>query len=304
VSLMRAAAAAALALLSLASRGAAQPGGAAFAQGALPLWPEGAPGALGDSTADRPTVTPFLATGGNGAAVVVLPGGGYSHLSVDKEGIQVARWLNTLGVSAFVVQYRLGPRYHHPTMLQDASRAVRLVRTRAAEWRVDPARVGVLGFSAGGHLAATVGTHFDAGAAASADPVERASSRPDFLVLLYPVITLDSARTHQSSRTNVLGPRPSPGLERLLSNETQVTRATPPTFLVASTDDAAVPVENSIAFYQAARAAGVPVELHVFETGRHGFGLGGNDPVLSSWPRQCELWMLKRGLLAGERVAK
>src|SRR5690349_4024442 len=179
------------ALLLLASRGAAQPGGAAFAQGALPLWPNGAPGALGDSTADRPTITPFPAPNGNGTAVVVFPGGGYSHLSVDHEGVKVARWLNTLGVSAFVVQYRLGPRYHHPTMLYDAARAVRTVRARAAEWRVDPARVGVLGFSAGGHLASTIGTHFDAGAAGSADPVERASSRPDFLVLVYPVITLD-----------------------------------------------------------------------------------------------------------------
>jgi acetyl esterase/lipase len=295
------------ALLLLASRGVAQPGGAAFAQGALPLWPTGAPGApgaLGDSTADRPTITPFLAPGGNGAAVVVFPGGGYSHLSVDKEGVQVARWLNTLGVSAFVVQYRLGPRYHHPAMLHDAARAVRTVRARAAEWRVDPARVGVLGFSAGGHLASTIGTHFDAGAAASADRVERASSRPDFLVLIYPVITLDSARTHRGSRTNVLGPSPEPGLERLLSTETQVTRATPPTFIVASTDDAAVPVENSLAFYQAARNAGVPVELHVFESGRHGFGLGGDDPSLASWPRQAELWLRHRGLLGAPKVAK
>jgi acetyl esterase/lipase len=181
-------------------------------------------------------------------------------------------------------------------MLQDAARAVRLVRGRAAEWSIDPRRVGVVGFSAGGHLASTVGTHFDAGAATSGDPVERASSRPDFMVLVYPVITMDERLTHRGSRARLLGERPTPELVRLLSNETQVSRDTPPTFIVATTDDAAVPVENSLLFYRALAAAAVPVELHLFETGRHGFGLAPDDPVLSSWTTQCEAWLRRHGL--------
>jgi acetyl esterase/lipase len=259
---------------------------------ALPLWPGGAPGALGDSAEDRPTITPYLPVGrASGAAAVIFPGGGYQHLSLDKEGAQVARWLNGLGVTAFVVRYRLGPRYHHPAMLQDAQRAVRLVRARAAEWRVDPARVGVVGFSAGGHLASTVGTHFDAGAPASGDPVERASSRPDFMVLVYPVITMTEPMTHRGSRANLLGDPPAPELVRLLSNETQVTGDTPPTFLVASTDDATVPVENSLAIYQALKEAGVPVELHVIPGAFHGFAsLGAQTPqtrMLASLRREA-----------------
>ena len=266
---------------------------------ALLLWPAGAPGALGDSTADRPTITPWLPPAGraNGTAVVVFPGGGYSHLSLDREGAQMARWLNERGVTAFVVRYRLGPRYRHPAMLQDAQRAVRLVRARAAEWKLDPRRIGVLGFSAGGHAASSAGTHFDAGAPADADVVARASSRPDFMVLVYPVITMDPRFTHAGSRRHLLGEQPAPELERLLSNETQVTRETPPTLLVASTDDASVPVENSLLMYQALRAAKVPAELHVFETGRHGFGLAPGDPVLSGWLAQCEAWMRRHGWL-------
>ncbi len=266
---------------------------------ALLLWPAGAPGALGDSTADRPTITPWLPPTGraNGTAVVVFPGGGYSHLSTDREGAQMARWLNERGVTAFVVRYRLGPRYHHPAMLQDAQRAVRLVRARAAEWTLDPQRIGVLGFSAGGHAASSAGTHFDAGAASGADPVARASSRPDFMVLVYPVITMDPRLTHAGSRRNLLGERPTPELERLLSNELQVTGDTPPTLLIASSDDATVPVENSLLMYQALRSARVPAELHVFETGRHGFALAPGDPSLSSWLTQCALWMTRHGWL-------
>ena len=264
---------------------------------ALLLWPAGAPGALGDSTADRPTITPWLPAPGqaNGTAVVVFPGGGYSHLSLDREGAQMARWLNERGVTAFVVRYRLGPRYRHPAMLQDAQRAVRLVRARAAEWKLDPGRIGVLGFSAGGHAASSAGTHFDAGAPSGSDVVARAGSRPDFMVLVYPVITMDPKLTHAGSRRNLLGEQSTPELERLMSNETQVTRETPPTLLVASTDDAAVPVENSLLMYQALRAARVPVELHVFETGRHGFALAPGDPSLSSWLTQCALWMTRHG---------
>ncbi len=288
-----------------ARAGAQPPGGPASAAAAMralpaiPLWPSAAPGAVGDSTPDRPALTPYLpaAERATGTAVLIFPGGGYGHLAVEKEGVQVARWLTSLGVAAFVVQYRLGPRYRHPAMLHDAQRAVRLVRARAAEWGVDARRIGVVGFSAGGHMASTAGTHFDAGSPAAADPVERASSRPDFMVLVYPVITMDERWAHRGSRTNLLGPDPAPELVRLLSNETRVTGETPPTFLVASTDDASVPVEHSLRFYQALRDARVPVELHVFETGRHGFGLAPADPVLSTWLAQCEAWMRRRGWL-------
>ncbi|GAC1685722.1 MAG: hypothetical protein NVS9B3_04020 [Gemmatimonadaceae bacterium] len=271
----------------------------------IPLWSAGAPGALGRTAADQPSLTlyypsPLLA---NGAAVVVFPGGGYGHLALDHEGVQVARWLNGMGVAAAVVTYRLGPRYHHPAMLNDAQRAIRLVRARGAAWGIDPTRIGVLGFSAGGHLAATTATHFDAGRPGGADAIEGASSRPDFAVLVYPVITMADPHAHAGSRTNLLGPAPTPALATLLSNEKQVTRETPPTFLVHTSDDAAVPVENSLLFYQALRSAGVPAELHVYQTGRHGFGLAANDPVLSTWTARCEAWLSSRGLLGDRRRA-
>lgn len=273
---------------------------AAVAQPAeLPLWPGGAPGAIGDTPEDRPAVTPYLppADRATGTAVVIFPGGGYDHLATDKEGVQPARWLNSLGIAAFVVRYRLGPRYHHPAMLADAARAVRLVRASANRWGVDPHRVGVLGFSAGGHMASTVGTHFDAGEPAAADPVDRESSRPDFMVLAYPVVTMDARWAHRGSRANLLGESPPPDLVRSLSNEMQVRPDTPPTFVVATTDDRSVPVENSLHLYEALKDAGVPAELHLFETGRHGFGLAAADPVLSSWPAQCERWMRRHGWL-------
>jgi acetyl esterase/lipase len=217
---------------------------------------------------------------------------------MEKEGSDVANWLAGAGVTTFVVRYRLGPAYHHPTMLGDAQRAIRIARAHAAEWSIDPRRLGVIGFSAGGHLASTTGTHFDAGNPASTDPIERASSRPDFMLLLYPVITMraDSV-THAGSRLNLLGPAPTPELERLLSNETQVTRETPPTILIASTDDRTVPVENSLLFYEALKRSGVPSELHVFEHGNHGFGLAASDPVLSVWTTLCESWLRRHGWL-------
>jgi acetyl esterase/lipase len=266
----------------------------------MPLWPGGAPGARGDSAEDRPSITPFLPPAGRatGTAAVIFPGGGYQHLSFDHEGVQVARWLASLGVAGFVVRYRLGPRYQHPAMLQDGERAVRLVRARAAEWGVMPGRIGVVGSSAGGHLASTVGTHFDAGSPQSPDVVERASARPDFMVLLYPVITMTDPFAHRGSRTNLLGALPRAELVTLLSSETRVTRSTPPTFIVTSTDDRTVPVENSLRFYEALKADSVPVELHVFEKGRHGFGLAQTDPALSIWPRLCETWMRQHGWLA------
>ena len=276
---------------------------AASAQGgvptALPLWVAGAPGALGTDPGDVPSLTPYPAPAGSatGVAVVVLPGGGYRHLAMDHEGDQVARWLNSIGVSAFVVRYRLGPRYRHPTMLGDAQRAIRTVRARAGEWGIDPARVGILGFSAGGHLASTAATHFDEGRPGAADPVERAGSRPDFAILVYPVISMEEGVTHAGSRSNLLGEAPDARLVELLSNERQVTPRTPPTFLVHTADDAAVPVENSLRFYRALLEAGVPAEMHLYETGRHGFGLAPTNPVLSTWPALAAAWMASRGWL-------
>ncbi len=263
----------------------------------FPLWPQGAPGALGKEAADVPTLTPYLAPKerATGAAVVICPGGGYGRLA-DHEGRPVAEWLNSVGVTAFVLKYRLGPRYKHPAMSQDAARAIRTVRARAAEWGLDPERVGILGFSAGGHLASTAGTHFDAGRAGASDPVERFSSRPSVMILIYPVITMRE-KTHAGSKKNLLGESPSPGLVALLSNEEQVTKETPPTFLVHTMTDTAVPVENTLMFVNALRKAGVPFELHLYERGPHGFGLGtarGDkpaDPVLSTWPAHAADWL-------------
>jgi acetyl esterase/lipase len=276
----------------------------ARAQQSIPLWQGGAPGALGNRPEDQPVLTPYLPPEGrtNGTAVVIFPGGGYQHLSMEKEGSDVANWLAGNGVTAFVVRYRLGPSYHHPIMLGDAQRSIRTVRSRAAEWGIDPQRIGIIGFSAGGHLASTAGTHYDAGAAASADPIERMSSRPDFMLLLYPVITMrGDSTTHRGSRTNLLGERPDDALVRLMSNETQVTRDTPPTFIVHSTDDKVVPVENALLFYAALEAAAVPVEMHVFEYGGHGFGLAPTDPVLSTWTTLCESWLRRHGWLTASR---
>jgi acetyl esterase/lipase len=266
----------------------------------LLLWPEGAPGALGPGPEDKPKLTPYPAAAAvaNGTGVVVCPGGGYRNLASDHEGKQVAEWLNTLGVSAFVVQYRVGPRYRHPVPLQDAQRALRLVRARARDFGVDPARLGILGFSAGGHLAATTGTHDGEGAPAANDPIDRMSARPDFMVLAYPVMSMAAPYAHRGSVQSLLGDTPDPRLLEDLSNERRVTARTPPAFLFHTADDATVPVENSLAFTQAMHEAGVPVELHVFPKGKHGLGLAPADPVLSQWPGLCAAWMRAMGLLA------
>lgn len=268
------------------------------------LWPQGAPGALGADEIDRPTLTPYPAgTRANGTGVVVCPGGGYRNLAMDHEGRQIARWLNSLGIAAFVLKYRLGPRYHYPAQLQDAQRALRLVRSRAKEFGIATDRLGIWGFSAGGHLASTAGTHFDDGDPNAADPVEHVSSRPDFLILAYPVISLVTEYVHKGSRTNLLGDQPDPKLVETLSNETQVTSRTPPAFLFHTDEDKGVPAENSVLFYLALRKAGVPAELHIYQRGPHGVGLAQADPVLSSWPDRLRDWLKIRGLLteAGKR---
>lgn len=266
----------------------------------ISLWPAGAPGAVGVTPADQPAITPYFPAPDHatGTGVIVYPGGGYSHLATDKEGTQVAHWLNSLGVAAFVVRYRLGPRYHSPSMQQDALRAVRVVRAHARAWHLAPDRIGVIGFSAGGHMASTAGTHFDAGDARSADPVERASSRPDFMMLAYPVITMTEPYAHRGSRTELLGGAPSTADVEAASNELHVTAQTPPTFLVATSDDATVPVENSLMFYRALHEARVPAELHLFEHGHHGFGLAATDPVLSRWPALAAAWLGAHGWLS------
>jgi acetyl esterase/lipase len=265
------------------------------------LWPQGAPGALGNEEADKPSLTPYLPPAGQGVgtAVVVCPGGGYGGLAIDHEGDQIARWLNSIGIAGFVLKYRLGPKYHHPIELGDLQRAIRTVRNRAAEFRVQPDRVGVWGFSAGGHLASTAATHFDEGSGSAADPIDRMSSRPDFAILAYPVISFTTPYTHKGSLRNLLGENPDPKLVENLSNELQVTARTPPTFLFHTNADTGVPPENSVLFYMALRKAGVPAELHIYEKGPHGVGLGALDAALSTWPGRLADWLRVRGLLGG-----
>ena len=289
-----------------AGRGAAAGGRPAVPAGPIeiPLWVGEAPGALGQADADKPTLTAYPAPrGGSGTAVVVAPGGGYGALAMEHEGRQVAYWFNSMGVSAFVLKYRLGPKYRHPVEIGDAQRAIRTVRARAAEFNIVPDRIGMMGFSAGGHLTSTAGTHFDAGKADASDPIDRAGSRPDFLILGYPVISFDSSITHAGSVRNLLGETPDPKLIEDLSNDLRVTPETPPTFLFHTTNDAGVPVENSVRFFLALRKARVPAEMHVFENGPHGVGLALSDPALSHWPTLLLNWLRARGLLVRPAAA-
>jgi acetyl esterase/lipase len=266
------------------------------------LWPDGAPGAKGTEDGDKPTLTIYLPTRekATGAAVVICPGGGYGHLAMDHEGHQIAQWLNSFGVAGFILQYRhsrSGAGYGHPAPLQDAQRAVRIVRARAKEWKVDPGRIGILGFSAGGHLASSAGTHFQNRYNDPKDSIDSVSCRPDFMILIYPVISFTEWCTHKGSRRNLLGNNPEKELVENLSNEKQVTPQTPPTFLIHGNNDTGVPPENSIFFYLALRKAKVPAEMHIYENGKHGFGLGQNHGPVSSWPVRCADWMRGRGLL-------
>jgi acetyl esterase/lipase len=266
----------------------------------LPLWPDGAPGALGDTSNDVPTLTPYLPepARATGAAMVICPGGGYAHLA-PHEGNDYALWLNQHGVTCFVLKYRLGSSgYRHPAMLQDAARAIRLVRAHAADWKVDSKRVGIMGSSAGGHLASTLMTHFDSGQPDAADPVERESSRPDLGILCYPVITLGEY-THQGSKVNLLGTNPPPELVRSLSNELQVTPNTPPCFIWTTYEDKTVPMENTMLFVGALRKSHVPFDLHVYQKGAHGMGLKDKPPFANPhpWAGDCLFWLRQQGFV-------
>lgn len=282
-----------------AARGGQARGGAVSTEPRLlMLWESAAPGALGSSDTDIPTLTYYPPNGrGTSTAVIVAPGGGYGSLAMNHEGRQIANWFNAQGVAAFVLKYRLGPRYRHPIPLGDAQRAVRLVRSRATEFGVDPARIGLMGFSAGGHLASTAGTRFDGGTASAPDPIDRASSRPDFLVLAYPVILSTPPYAHQGSFRNLLGESPEAARLEEVSTNRQVTKDTPPTFLFHTNADTGVPPENSVEFYLALRKAGVPAEMHIFERGPHGVGLGMTDATLAAWPTLLSNWLRQRGLL-------
>ncbi|MEX0779969.1 MAG: alpha/beta hydrolase [Balneolales bacterium] len=270
-----------------------------LAQDVQPLWPEKVPHAVGDNDEHKPELTVFypekeIATK---TAVVIFPGGGYGHLAIEKEGYKVAKRFNQMGITAFVVKYRYGENYNHPVPLLDAQRAIRNVRHKAGEYGIDPQKIGILGFSAGGHLASTAGTHFTDGNPDSDDEIDRVSSRPDFMVLIYPVISMVEDFTHTGSRFNLLGENPDQALLISLSNERQVTQQTPPTILIHGTNDSAVPVENSLNFYTALKQAGVPAEIHIYEDGPHGFGLAEDNNLLSSWPDLCESWLKHRHFL-------
>jgi acetyl esterase/lipase len=263
----------------------------------IPLWSGGAPGALGTDESDIPAFTVYLprTMTARTPAMVVCPGGGYRALASNHEGRQVASFLNSLGIAAFVLRYRLGPRYQHPIELGDAQRAIRMLRAHASEWRLDPSRIGIMGFSAGGHLAMTASTWFDAGDPRSADVVERSGSRPDIAVLAYPVISMVEPWTHSGSKNNLLGQNSDPALAQRLSGERIVSKDTPATFIFQTNEDIVVPAENSLHYFLALRKAGVPSEMHVFEKGPHGVGLANDDPALAPWSTLLATWLRARG---------
>jgi acetyl esterase/lipase len=263
------------------------------------LWPDGAPGAKGTLRIDKPAITLFLPSDHktDRTAVIVCPGGSYGHLFDGHEGREPAEWLKQRGAVGFVLRYRIAPRYGHPAPMLDLQRAIRMVRARANEWGVDPNKIGVWGFSAGGHLASTAATRFDDGNPEAKDPIDRVSCRPDFAILCYPVISLVPPIGHGYSCSNLLGANPDKKLVESLCNQTQVTPQSPPTFLFHTGTDEAISPENSILYYTALRNANVPTELHVYEHGKHGVGLAADDRVLSSWTARLQDWMHGRGLL-------
>jgi len=266
----------------------------------IPLWPDGAPGALGTRSQDIPTLTPYLpdATNSTGAAMVICPGGGYAHLA-PHEGNDYALWLNQHGITCFVLKYRLGSGgYHYPVEFEDGTRAMRWVRAHAADYKIDPHRVGIMGSSAGGHMASMQLTHFDSGNTNSDDPVERQGSRPDLGILCYPVITMGEY-AHPGSKENLLGKKPSGKLVKLLSSELQVKTNTPPCFIWSTYEDKTVPVENSLMFAEALRKNHVPFDLHIYQKGPHGMGLKDKPPFTHPhpWAADCLFWLKLQGFV-------
>lgn len=261
-----------------------------------------APGALGNTPQDTPILYLMLPKKPTtSAAILVIPGGGYQFVALGHEGFQIGEWLRDQGMPAFVLDYRVAP-YRYPVEIEDGMRAMRLIRAHAKQWGIDPNRLGVWGFSAGGHLAATLGTHCnqnDAAApeASAPDPIDRYSCKPDFMVLAYPVISMRASITHMGSRRNLLGPDPSPALVKDLSNELQVTATTPPTFLFVTQRDPVVPVQNSLDFFNAMVAHHVEGELHVFDYGIHGCGLCGSILPLEVWPSMLRRWLIDHSWL-------
>lgn len=271
----------------------------------IPLWSNAIPGSKNTidykeavngvtdqvSKVTIPTLSVFIPEKPNGAAVVICPGGGYAFLAINKEGYKVAKWLNTLGITAFVLKYRLpsdqimedktiGP-------LQDAQEAIRFIKRNAKKWDLDTKKVGVIGFSAGGHLASTLSTHYNDVVYKAIDTV---SAKPGFSILIYPVLSMDEKITHKGSRNNLLGTAPSAALIEKYSNEKQIDSSTPPTYIVHAVDDKTVPVENSIQYFLALKNNKVPCEIHFYEKGSHGFGLG-NNGTSKNWTKQCEEWL-------------
>ncbi len=265
----------------------------------VPLYKGEAPGALGKGAADKPTLTVYLPAKGKatGAAVIICPGGGYGALMMTYEGRDVAKWFADRGIAGFVLRYRHGPTYRHPVPLQDAQRAIRLVKSRAMEYGIDPKRVGIMGFSAGGHLASCAATIHAKGDPEAADPVDRLSSRPGFAVLAYPVITLMGPNTHAGSVRNLLGEKPDDKLLKELSTHTRVTKETPPTFLFHTKEDKPVPYLNSAIFHAACVKEGVPSKIVLKNKGAHGVGLGGKDAELSKWPAEMLDFLTEQKLL-------
>jgi acetyl esterase/lipase len=273
----------------------------------MKLWPEGAPDSPAGSQQDGDTpelILTLAASSQPTAAVVILPGGGYQNHAMDHEGYQFADWFQSMGITSAICTYRHrgkgneGKGYGHPMPMMDAQRAVQTLRARCEEWNIDPKRIGVIGFSAGGHLASTISTHFAQPDLTSNDPIAHAASRPDFAILCYPVIAFDQKFTHRGSQKNLLGENPDPTLIEHLSNERQVSSETPPTFLIHTGADTAVPADNSLLYYQACLKHGVPAELHVFPEGRHGLGLAREQPGASQWPALCQDWLRRIGVAA------
>jgi acetyl esterase/lipase len=288
-----------------AARSAASSAGESMAAATLPhgqieyLWPNGAPGAVGDQEQDKPHLEIFSGFGkGPHTAVVVCPGGGYTHLAYEKEGTRIAEWLNLRGITAFLLTYRLAPRYHFPAPILDAYRSMRWVRSHAQEYDVDPDEIGMWGFSAGGHMVGIVGTHFDGGNPDAADPIDRVSDRPDFVISSYGGLSLQPGIAKPGAMHSLLGDHPSQKLIEDMSPDLHVTAQTPPYFIYATTTDQAVPVLSSVSFYTALVRAGVPAELHIFEKGPHGTALAQSYPELHTWPELLENWLRLNGWIA------